>query len=177
MDAEEAVAREAMRETIARYNQAGDRGRIDELLQCFTEDGVLAISGEEPLEGRAPHAALGCLGCHREGPDVVRGGGHGFRASPGSPLCGSCHTAPPARGSLAARVRDLAERLRRRAGWEPPAERVGHADSEGLVTSDTPLGRAARNVALVLADSAAEVHNAAYARALLDAAEAALGGR
>jgi hypothetical protein len=38
----------------------------------------------------------------------------------------------------------------------------------------TPLGRALWNVALVLEDPAADVHNAPYARKLLDAAEAIL---
>jgi len=58
MDAEEAIAREAMRETMARYNQAGDRGRIDEVVQCFTPDGVLAVAGEPPVEGREAIAAF-----------------------------------------------------------------------------------------------------------------------
>ena len=40
-------ARERIRELIARYNLAGDRGRVDELLSLFTPDAVLAIDGKE----------------------------------------------------------------------------------------------------------------------------------
>ncbi len=52
MRPEEAAAREAIRETLARYNHAGDRGRIEELVRCFTPDGVLEIPGEPPQTGR-----------------------------------------------------------------------------------------------------------------------------
>ncbi len=52
MRPEEAAAREAIRETLARYNHAGDRGRLEELAGCFAPDGVLEIPGEPPLEGR-----------------------------------------------------------------------------------------------------------------------------
>jgi hypothetical protein len=52
MDAPEAMAREAMRETMARYNQAGDRGRIEELASCFALDGVLVVGDDAPIEGR-----------------------------------------------------------------------------------------------------------------------------
>ncbi len=53
MELEELVAREQIRDTIARYNHAGDRGRLDELAACFTEDGILQIRDEAPIEGRA----------------------------------------------------------------------------------------------------------------------------
>ncbi len=53
MELEELVARERIRDTIARYNHAGDRGRLDELSACFTEDGVLEIRDEAPIAGRA----------------------------------------------------------------------------------------------------------------------------
>lgn len=46
-------AREAVRDTIGAYHEAGDRGRIEELAACFTEDGVLEIRGREPAVGRA----------------------------------------------------------------------------------------------------------------------------
>jgi hypothetical protein len=49
----ELAARESIRETIARYAQRADRGRFEELAELFTSDGVLAIEGEGPLEGRA----------------------------------------------------------------------------------------------------------------------------
>ena len=52
MDAAEAIAREQIRETLASYNHSGDRGRLEELVECFTPDGVLEIAGEEPSNGR-----------------------------------------------------------------------------------------------------------------------------
>jgi hypothetical protein len=39
----ELIARECIRDTVARYNHAGDRGRYDEMIGCFTPNGVLAI--------------------------------------------------------------------------------------------------------------------------------------
>ena len=51
MTLEELIARECVRDTYARYNHAGDRGRLTELADCFTEDGVLE------LKGRLPHRA------------------------------------------------------------------------------------------------------------------------
>jgi ketosteroid isomerase-like protein len=52
MDVAELAAREAIRELLADYHLAGDRGRLDTLLDCFTEDAVLEIEGEAPLRGR-----------------------------------------------------------------------------------------------------------------------------
>lgn len=40
----EVEAREEIRRTLAAYHLAGDRGRIDELVAVFTEDGVLEIA-------------------------------------------------------------------------------------------------------------------------------------
>jgi hypothetical protein len=48
----ELVIREAVRETIARYNHAGDRGRVDELVYQFTPDGILEIHGGARMHGR-----------------------------------------------------------------------------------------------------------------------------
>lgn len=53
MEAWEVSARERIRETLARYNHAGDSGRIEELAEQFTPDGVLHISGSDPCMGRA----------------------------------------------------------------------------------------------------------------------------
>jgi hypothetical protein len=53
MDVEELIAREEIRTLIARYNHAGDRGRLDELLACFGQDGVMELEGIAPLQGRA----------------------------------------------------------------------------------------------------------------------------
>ncbi len=43
MEIWELSARECIRDTVARYNHAGDRGRYDEMIGCFAPDGVLAI--------------------------------------------------------------------------------------------------------------------------------------
>lgn len=76
----ELVIREAVRETLARYNHAGDRGRLDDLAAQFTPGGILEIHGGDRLEGRAAIAAgLGAVvrrgheGAARDGlPPVVR---------------------------------------------------------------------------------------------------------
>jgi hypothetical protein len=52
MDFEEAIAREQIRDVLARYNQAGDRGRLSELVLCFTPEGAIEIKGEPPVRGR-----------------------------------------------------------------------------------------------------------------------------
>lgn len=52
MDAVEAIAREQIRDVIARYNHAGDRGRLDALVACFCEDGVLELPDLPALRGR-----------------------------------------------------------------------------------------------------------------------------
>ena len=41
MTVEELLAREAIRDTLARYNMAGDRLRVDDFVAVFTEDAVL----------------------------------------------------------------------------------------------------------------------------------------
>ncbi len=52
MDVWELVAREHVRDTLARYNWSGDAGRLDELADTFCADGVLEIRGLQPLRGR-----------------------------------------------------------------------------------------------------------------------------
>ena len=52
MDAAEALAREQIRHVIARYNHAGDRGKLDELVACFTDDGVMDLADVPELRGR-----------------------------------------------------------------------------------------------------------------------------
>jgi hypothetical protein len=49
----ELVARERIRDTLARYNWSGDAGRLDGLAETFCTDGVLEIRGFEPLRGRS----------------------------------------------------------------------------------------------------------------------------
>ena len=67
MTVDELLAREAIRDTMARYNMAGDRARVDDFVAVFTEDGVLegdafAHEGREALRAwmtgwRTPAAA------------------------------------------------------------------------------------------------------------------------
>lgn len=53
MTIEEAIARECIRDTMARYNMAGDRARGEDYVMTFTEDGVLeGGDGGMKLEGR-----------------------------------------------------------------------------------------------------------------------------
>jgi hypothetical protein len=54
----ELVAREHIRDTLARYNWAGDVGRLHELAETFCADGVLEIRGAEPLRGRSDIVAF-----------------------------------------------------------------------------------------------------------------------
>jgi len=54
----ELVAREHIRDTLARYNWAGDAGRLDQLAETFCADGVLEIRGAETLRGRSEIVAF-----------------------------------------------------------------------------------------------------------------------
>ena len=73
ISAQELAIREAVRDTIARYNHAGDRGRLEELAAQFAPDGILEIHGGDRLEGRA--AIVAGLG------GVVRRSGDGAAAN------------------------------------------------------------------------------------------------
>lgn len=55
---EELVIRERVRDTYARYTHAGDRFRLDELADCFADDGVLEIKGRPAVTGRAAIRSL-----------------------------------------------------------------------------------------------------------------------
>ena len=52
MRPDELAAREQVRETIARYAHAVDRGKFDDAATCFTEAGVLEVVGTSRHEGR-----------------------------------------------------------------------------------------------------------------------------
>ena len=54
----ELVAREHIRDTLARYNWSGDAGRLNDLADTFCADGVLEIRGLEPLRGRSEIVAF-----------------------------------------------------------------------------------------------------------------------
>ena len=53
MELWELAAREAIRETVARYAHLVDRGRIDELVELFAEDATLEAGDRPPAGGRA----------------------------------------------------------------------------------------------------------------------------
>lgn len=54
----ELVAREQIRDTLARYNWSGDAGDLDGLAATFCADGVLEIRGLPALRGRAEIATF-----------------------------------------------------------------------------------------------------------------------
>jgi SnoaL-like domain len=58
MELWELVARERIRDTLARYNWSGDALRLDELAETFCDDGQLEVRGSGPVRGRAAIAAL-----------------------------------------------------------------------------------------------------------------------
>ena len=51
MELWELTARELVRETLARYTHLVDRGRIDELVLLFAEDGTLEAGDRPPAHG------------------------------------------------------------------------------------------------------------------------------
>jgi hypothetical protein len=51
MTIEELLAREGVRHTLASYNMAGDRARVDDFAAVFAEDAVFE-PGEQRIEGR-----------------------------------------------------------------------------------------------------------------------------
>ena len=65
MDVWELVAREEIRELVARYAHCADSGRFEELVALFAEDGLLQIDDREPLRGR--DAILAFLASTRSG--------------------------------------------------------------------------------------------------------------
>jgi hypothetical protein len=58
MEMWELVAREQIRDTLARYNWSGDAGRVEGLAETFCVDGILEIRGAEPLRGRSEIVAF-----------------------------------------------------------------------------------------------------------------------
>jgi hypothetical protein len=58
MEVWELVAREQIRDTLARYNWSGDAGKVDGLAETFCLDGVLEIRGSAPLRGRSEIVAF-----------------------------------------------------------------------------------------------------------------------
>jgi hypothetical protein len=56
---EEALAREEIRYTLSVYNNAGDRGHVEELSRAFTVDGVLEFAGTRLVGRKAIAEGLG----------------------------------------------------------------------------------------------------------------------
>ena len=55
MTIEDLLAREAIRDTLAKYNTSGDRLKVEDFVTCFTEDGIIESSHAERgfrFEGR-----------------------------------------------------------------------------------------------------------------------------
>ena len=48
MTLDDLLAREAIRDTMARYNTAGDRLKVDDYAACFTEDGIMEAEHGDP---------------------------------------------------------------------------------------------------------------------------------
>jgi hypothetical protein len=46
MEMWELVARESIRDLVARYNANGDSGRFEQVLACFASDAVMEIDGQ-----------------------------------------------------------------------------------------------------------------------------------
>jgi hypothetical protein len=65
----ELVARERIRDTLARYSWSGDAFRLDELAGAFCEDGELEIRGRAPLRGRPAIVAFLSGGVDAAGAD------------------------------------------------------------------------------------------------------------
>ena len=78
MEMWELVARERIRDTLARYNWSGDAGRLDGLAETFCADGVLEIRGLQPLRGRPEIASFlsDVAGNVADGVDVMPVGRH-----------------------------------------------------------------------------------------------------
>jgi hypothetical protein len=53
MEVWQLVARESIRDLVARYNANGDSGRFDQVLELFAPDAVMEIAGEAPRVGHA----------------------------------------------------------------------------------------------------------------------------
>ena len=116
----------------------------------------------------------GCVGCHGAKPAGANGGvDHSFRVQPG--ICKDCHTAGVpaetfgAAGTVQARAEALAQRLAQLCP-EDTTVKPNHAGAHAACPTQ-PLRRARYEVELVREDPAAALHNAAFARSLLDDAE------
>ena len=142
---------------------------------------AIALPSAAGAPSPAPHGQVPCVACH--GGEVKTD--HSFRADHGS--CTRCHAggAPPEdradEHGRTVRQRALALWAELRVRLELPAEGAGPAHASSLEAAMTTasgsspaLARALYEVALVVEDPAAGVHNAPFARQMLDDAEATL---
>ncbi|HZM42932.1 MAG TPA: nuclear transport factor 2 family protein [Acidimicrobiales bacterium] len=74
MELWELIARERIRDTLARYTWSGDSLRAEELAAAFCEDGELEVRGREPIRGRSAIAAF-IAGVGRQPPAPAAGTG------------------------------------------------------------------------------------------------------
>ncbi len=51
MELWEVAVRESVRQTMADYTAGTDRNRLEDIAACFAQDGVLKISGGDPMVG------------------------------------------------------------------------------------------------------------------------------
>jgi len=133
-----------------------------------------------PLLGPAPHLGVtgGCIGCHDGGPtSLERGANHSFAPNP--KRCSSCHAKPPQGvSSIATEAQDLWQKLLDRRVVTHTATREEpqplHATDSLRAGANQPLSRAAKNLALLLEDRAAAVHNPGYSKLLLQTSRDAI---
>jgi uncharacterized protein (TIGR02246 family) len=76
MEQWELVARESIRDLVARYNANGDSGRFDQVVELFAPDAVMVVDGEA-FEGRDQirtifTGAAASLRDHGQGPVMLR---------------------------------------------------------------------------------------------------------
>lgn len=130
--------------------------------------------GPVPAESKPVHALPGgCIACHGRTPADSKelGTGHTFRTRPAS--CTRCHEG----GAPAMRdFRKRAGALLAELGGASPEHGPPHAANESA-PSNKRRAQALAAVRLVLEDPAAGAHNPAYAKRLLDFAEASAKAR
>jgi hypothetical protein len=114
------------------------------------------------------HVPGGCVGCH--GASASGRIDHSFRVDPAT--CTSCHAAGT--GALAAGARELEQRARAVAqalAGSCAVSEPAHASTTPVACKTPRQTRAMYAARLVLEDTAAFIHNAALARALIEDAE------
>lgn len=61
MDVSELIARESIRDLVARYNAAGDSGRFDEMVELFWDDATMETAGPAGPEVRRGRDEIGAI--------------------------------------------------------------------------------------------------------------------